>query len=260
LTKCAKKVYIPNMQSWPAKVIFLTAIVSFALLAVTRFSSPIPVSSVVTQKTDLFTVSGEGKITVVPDTGIINLGINLMRPSVKAAQTEVNITINKISAEIQKMGVDSKDIKTSEYSIYPEYDYRTGTGKITGYRVSAAITIKVRDLEKLNGVIDSATANGANTVSGISLTVDDEKKKDLLQQARESAIKEAKAKAESLARAAGISLGRIVNVQESGSSQTPAPYMLKEVAAVGMGGGSDTNVQPGSTDITSNITLFYETK
>jgi uncharacterized protein YggE len=247
------------MQSWPAKVVFLTVVVSVALLVVTKFSPPIPVSSVVTQKTDLLTVSGEGKVTVVPDTGIVNLGINLMRPSVKAAQSEVNTIINKISDETQKMGVDKKDIKTSEYSIYPEYDYRTGSGKITGYRVSAAITIKVRDLEKLNSVIDSATANGANTVSGISLTVDDDKKKDLLQEAREEAIKEAKTKAESLAKAAGISLGRIVNVQESGSTSIPVPYMLKEAAA-GMGGGLDTNVQPGSTDITSNVTLFYETK
>lgn len=249
------------MQSWPVKVLFLTFIVSIGLLGVIRFSPAIPISSVITQKTDLFTVSGEGKVTVVPDTGIINLGINLMRPSVKTAQTEVNTIINKISSETEKIGVDKKDIKTSEYSIYPEYDYRTGTGKITGYRVSAAITIKVRDLEKINSVVDSATANGANTVSGIQLTVDEDKQKELLQQARVEAIKEAKTKAESLASAAGISLGRIVNIQESQINQRPIPYMAKEVSAVDMGGGaSNTNIQAGSTDITSSVTLSYETK
>lgn len=243
-----------------AKNILTVIIVSLAVLLVLKFSPPIPVSSVVTQKTDLFTVSGEGKVTVVPDTGIINLGINLTRPSVKTAQTEVNTVINKITTDTQKMGIDAKDIKTSEYSIYPEYDYSSGRAKITGYRVNAAITIKVRNLEKINEVIDSATANGANTVSGIQLTVDDDKQKELLQQAREQAIDEAKTKAESLARAAGITLGRIVNVSESGSDVIrPVAYMAKEMAA-GMGGGSDTSIQAGSTDITSSVTLFYETK
>jgi hypothetical protein len=249
------------MTPWPAKVVFLTVIVSLAVLLVTRFSPAIPISSVVTQKTDLFTVSGEGKVTVVPDTGIVNLGINLTRPSVKSAQTEVNTIINKISEEVKKLGVDSKDIKTSDYSIYPEYDYTRGAGKISGYRVNASITIKVRDLEKINSVIDSSTANGANTVSGIQLTVDDDKQKELLQQAREEAIKEAKTKAESLARAAGISLGRIVNVSESGGNQVirPVAYAAKELS-IGMGGGADTSIQVGSTDITSTVTLFYETK
>ncbi len=249
-------------MSWPVKFLFATIIISLAVLGVTRFSPPIPVSSVVTQKTELFAVSGEGKVTVVPDTGIINVGINLTRPSVKSAQTEVNTIINKISEAAKKLTVEAKDIKTSDYSIYPEYDYRTGTGRITGYRVSASLTLKVRNLEKINEVVDAATANGANTVSGIQLTVDDDRQKQLLQQARELAIKEAKTKAESLAAAAGISLGRIVNVQESGMN-TPVPMMYKVAEARGMGGGgaaADTNIEAGSTDINSSVTLFFETK
>ncbi len=235
--------------------------VLIALFLYNRFGPPFSFTSTVTQKTDLFTVSGEGKVTVVPDTGVVDLGINLTRPTVKSAQTDVNNIINNISAETKKLGVDAKDIKTSNYSIYPEYDYRTGTGRITGYRVQASLTIKVRDLEKINSVIDSATANGANTVSGIQLTVDDDKQKALLQQAREEAIKEAKTKAESLAKAAGISLGRIVNVQEANGEPRPVPYIAKDMAAVGMGGGGTaTEIQPGSTDITSTVTLSYETR
>lgn len=231
-----------------------------ALFVFNKFGPPFSFTSTVTQKQDLFTVSGEGKVTVVPDTGIVDLGINLTRPTVKSAQTEVNNIINKISADTKKLGVDSKDLKTSNYSIYPEYDYRTGTGKITGYRVQASITIRVRDLEKINQVIDSGTAGGANTVSGIQLTVDEEKQKDLLKQARELAVKEAKTKAESLASAAGITLGRIINVQESENNPPRPVAFLAKDAAVGMGGGGNTEIQTGSTDIISNVTLFYETR
>ena len=152
-------------------------------------------------------VSGQGKVTVVPDTGIVSLGLNLTKPTVKLAQTEVNTIINKITTDVKQLGVDQKDIKTTDYSIYPDYDYRTGSGKITGYRVSASISVRVRDLEKINSVIDTATADGANTVGGVTLTVDEDKQKELIQEAREKAVAEAKTKAESLARAAGITLG-----------------------------------------------------
>jgi uncharacterized protein YggE len=241
------------------KTVTVSLVIIIALFLYNKFGPPFSFNSVVTQKTDLFTVSGEGKVTVVPDIGVVNLGINLMRPTVKSAQTDVNNIINKISADTKSMGVDAKDIKTSDYSIYPEYDYRTGTGRITGYRVQASLTVKVRDLEKINSVIDTATADGANTVSGINLTVDEEKEKELLQQAREQAIEEAKTKAQSLARAAGISLGRIVNVQESGAQSQPIPYLARDMA-VGSGGGGETKIEPGSTDITSTVTLFYETR
>lgn len=246
------------MNNFPKPILTFLLILA-AIFVFNKFGPPFSFNSVVTQKTDLFSVSGEGKVTVVPDVGVVSLGINLTRPSVKSAQTDVNNIINKISADTKSLGVDAKDIQTSNYSIYPEYDYRTGTGRITGYRVQADLRVKVRDLEKINSVIDAATANGANTVSGINLTVDEAKEKELLQQAREEAINEAKSKAESLARAAGITLGRIVNVQESGNQPAPQPYLARDMT-VGLGGGGETKIEPGSTDITSTITLFYETR
>ncbi len=247
------------MNSWFGRIVFITVIVSIAVLFVTKFSPPIPISSVVTQKTDLFTVSGEGKVTVIPDTAIINLGITVSRPSVKLAQNDANTVINKISTDVKKMGVESKDIRTGNYSIYPQYNYNTQPAKINGYQVTASLTITVRDFDKINQVIDTSTADGANTVNGIQLTVDEDKQKELLKQAREEAVKDAKAKAESLASAAGITLGRIVNIQESGNTPVPQPRMFA-ADAVGLGSAEKTSIEPGSADITSAITLFYETR
>ncbi len=243
-------------------LITIAAIFVFGLVFIHLMPS-IPTTSTVTQKQDFLTVSGEGKVTTIPDTAIVELGVNINRPTVKAAQTEANTAIKKITDETKKLGVEDKDIKTSNYSVYPQYDYTGGNPtRITGYQVNVNLTLKVRDIEKVNNIIDAATAQGANSVSGIQLTVDDAKQKELRQRARDEAVKEAKDKAESLAQAAGIKLGRIVNIQESGPSSI-VPMMARTVMneKAGMGGGSDqTQIQPGSADISSSVTLYYETR
>jgi uncharacterized protein len=245
---------------WMVKLLLSVIIITGAVYLFARFAPGIPVSTVTTQKLTLFTVEGDGKVTVVPDTGIVSLGINTTKNSVKDAQSEANRVVNQITADVRKLGIDDKDIKTENYSIYPEYDYQNNNpARITGYRINITLTIRVRQLEKINSVIDTATADGANTVGGIQLTVDDTKQKELLRQARQQAINEAKEKAGSLAAAAGITLGRVVNVQEGASSAPRPMYMAAE--KIGMGGGAaDTNIQAGSTDITSHITLSYETR
>ena len=232
------------MNSWWSKLV----VVFVAVWLLLRFGPSIPVSSVVSQKQDFFTVSGEGKVTVVPDTAIVDLGITINRPTVKAAQSEANSVINAISQELKNLGIKDKDIKTSNYSVYPQYDQT----RISGYQVSTNLTITVREIDKINQVIDTATAKGANTIGGIQLTVDADKKKLLLQNARELAVKDAKTKAENLAKAAGIVLGKIVNIQESAGDTRPLPIMYAKA--------EDTQIQPGSTDISTSVTLFYETR
>lgn len=223
-----------------------------------RFAPAIPISSVVTQKQDQFTVSGEGKVTVIPDMAVIDVGITANRPTVKAAQDHANTVINGVSDAVKKLGVDQKDIKTTNYSIYPQYDYTAGSiGRITGYQVSVSLNLKVRNIDLANQVVDASTGGGANTVGGITLTVNEDRQKQLLQEARELAVKEAKDKATSLARAAGLTLGRIINVQESGRTPGPIPMLERAVA---LGGGGDTKIEAGSTDIVSTITLTFETR
>ncbi len=249
------------MNSWLGKVIATIVLVLAAVFFYGKLGPGIPVQSVVTQKNDLFTVTGEGKVTVVPDTGIVDLGITTNRPTVKDAQNQANTVIGNITKAVKELGVADRDIKTNNYSVYPQYDYRDGTNRITGYQVTATLVVTVRDIDKVNQVVDQATANGANTVGGIQLTVAEDKQKELLQQAREQAVKEAKEKASSLANAAGISLGKIVNVVETPRG-LPGPVMmdLKAANAQGLGGGGGTEIQPGSTDITTSVTLYYETR
>ena len=240
------------MNSWWIKIFLVFA----AVFTFAKWGPSIPISSIVSQKQDFFTVTGEGKVTVVPDTAVVDLGITVNQPTVKAAQNEANSVINAITQSIKDLGVAAKDIKTSNYSVYPQYDYNEGQNRITGYQVSASLTVTVREIDKVNQVIDTATAKGANTVGGIQLTVDEDKRKQLLQDARELAVKDAKSKAESLASAASMTLGKIVNIQEE-TNNFPRPMMGMMAIA---DSATKTNIQPGATDISTSVTLFYETR
>lgn len=247
------------MESWYSKVVFIAFTGLVSALLFFKFAPSFPIASVVTQKQTEFWVIGTGKVSVIPDTGEISLGVTSTKNTVKPAQTEVNQKINDITAALKKLGVDVKDIKTENYSVYPQYDYSAGRSRISGYQVTTSVVVTVRDLDKINEVIDSATGLGANQIGGINFTVADDRKKELENSARELAVKDAKTKAENLASSAGIRLGKILNIQES-SPQEPRPVYMAADKAVGLGGGGDTSVAPGSTDIVSNITLTYETR
>ncbi|MEK9200450.1 MAG: SIMPL domain-containing protein, partial [Patescibacteria group bacterium] len=145
----------------------------------------------------------------------------------------------------------------SNYSVYPQYDFQSSR-RITGYSVSADLSIRVRDLDKINDAIDAATEGGANQVGGISLGVNEDKSKELGREARIKAIDEARLKAQELASLAGMTLGRVIDVQEN-SPALPRPFMYDAVALKAEGAGGDTQIEAGSTDITSTITLYYET-
>ena len=225
-----------------------------------RFVGPIPISmtSIVTTKTDLFTVQGEGKVTAVPDMATVNLGITVSRASVKEAQNEANRVMNKITEEIKKLGVQEKDIKTTSYNLNPNYDWSGGKQRITGYQITINLKVKVRDFDKINQVIDSATTNGANLVGGLQFSVDEPKLKELQAKAREEAIKEAKEKAEEIAKAGGMNLGKIVNIQENIITPwEPRPLMLEKAAG---GAGEPTQIEPGEQEIKISVTLSYEVK
>lgn len=236
------------------------AIVLFFILlfAYTKIAGPIPfsVNSVTTTKTDTFSVSGEGKITMVPDIAVISVGVTAQGATVTRVQTELNTKINAMSDAIKKLGVDGKDIKTSYYNISPTYDYSSSTQRITGYEAHSNLTIKVRKIDNANAVIDAATTQGANQVGGVSFDVDDKSKAE--NQAREEAVKDAKSKAEAAAKAAGFKLGRVINYSEGGGAG-PRPMMYDAAKALPItGGGEPTQVEPGSSEITVTVNLSYE--
>lgn len=255
-----KKQYIVHMKQAIQKVFPAFLLIAFfflSLLLYTKLFGPISLSvkSVTTTKTDSFSVTGEGKAVVKPDIALVSVGVEASGNTVKLVQNQINATINKVTAALKKLGIEEKDIKTTNYNINPTYDWTSGRQRITGYQASTNLSIKVRDLDKVNEVIDTATANGANQVGNIAFDVDDKTKAE--EEARKEAVAEAKKKAVEAARIVGFKLGKIVNYQES-KGDFPQPIILREAAKVGVGGGVPTEVQPGSSEIKIVVTLSYE--
>jgi uncharacterized protein YggE len=228
------------------------------LFAYTKLAGPLPfsVTSTTTTKSDSFTVTGEGKATFLPDIAVVSAGVTAQGASVQQVQKELNTKINAVSEAVKKLGVDGKDIQTTNYSINPSYDYTNGTQKITGFQANTTLTIKIRTLDKTNSVIDTATANGANQIGGISFDVDDKTKAE--DEARGKAVAEAKKKAAIAAKTAGFTLGKIINYSE-GFGGYPQPIrMYAKTDAAGTGVPETTQVEPGSGEVTIQVSLSYE--
>ena len=235
-----------------------SVVVFFVLLFVFfKFGPKLPISVTTQEKGTPMVVSGTGKATAIPDIATVSLGIEESGYSVKEAQTQVNTKSKSLTDTLKKIGIDEKDIKTTSYNVYPEYDYESTPQKIKGYRVSIDYTVKVRDFDKINDVLVKATEVGVNSIGGINFEVNEETKKEKLQEAREEAVKEAKEKAQGLAKAAGISLSKIINISESQGFEPPRPmYDLKTAASPQETAKPD--IQPGETEISVSVSLTYE--
>lgn len=218
---------------------------------------PLSVSQVTTNKASTFDVTGEGKVHVVPDRAFVELGVKKSGMSVKTVQDDADKTMNTLTDALKKIGIEDKDIKTTGYNIYP--DYNSLTGRPSGYVVSSSVQVRIRNFEHISPVLDLAGTYGLEQIGQLSFILSDELADSTMEEARKAAVDEAKMKAESLARLAGVKLGKIVNVNEySGGSPGPLLYNAKNTAdAMEVSGGAD--VSPGTNEVTVSVTLSYET-
>jgi len=210
----------------------------------------------VTQKT--ITVSAEGKIYAKPDIGKINLGITNEAKTVSGAQKQSTEAINKIMAFLKSSGIEEKDIKTTNYSITPVYDYTEHKQTLRGYSVSQNLDVKIRDLSKSGDIIAGAATNGANLIGGLSFTIDEPD--NLKTEARKQAIEKAKTKAEKLAEDLDVKLGKLISYNESGNYPIYPIYYDKSTS-LGLGGGENAStpeIPAGENEITINVSLTYE--
>jgi len=248
------------LKTFYGKIIGVTLVILAIFPLYFRFVGPIPfsVTQTTVEKVATFDVSAEGKITAIPDTAEINLGIQISKPTVEAAQREANETIDKITSQIKKLGIEEKYLKTTNYSVYPNYDYRAGQ-RIVGYNVNIILRVKVKDFDKINQVIDIATTSGVNQIGQLNFTIDEEKLEQLKMEARKQAIEKGKNKAKEIASAGGLRLGRIVNISENVVSPFPQTQYMLEKAVGGEEPQPSTQIQPGESEITISVTLSYET-
>lgn len=205
-------------------------------------------------------VTGEGKVYVVPDVAVLNVGVEAQADTVADAQNQATDAMNAVRNELDAWSIDAKDIKTLYFSIYPVRDYnplKEGE-ELKGYRVTNMLSVKVRKVEDTGNIIDAVAKAGGNLIriDNISFTVDDPV--PYQKEARENALADAREKAEQIADEAGLRLGDPTYINET-SSYYPYSLPIAYEAAVPMMGGG-TSISPGETTITIYVQVAYAIK
>jgi len=185
-------------------------------------------------------VTGEATMSVAPDQAQVDGGVTSDAKTAREASDANNAAMGKVLLALKGAGIDEKDYQTSRLSLQPKYaPDRSGPSTVVGYRASNRVTIKVRDVNKIAGVIDVLVAAGANEIGGINFVVSQASK--LLDDIREKAIADARRKAEIYAKAAGVTLGEPLSIAEEGGSmpvfrgKMPAPMATMAPAPIAQG-------------------------
>jgi hypothetical protein len=224
-----------------------------------KWGPAINFSTTTQPKGEPFTVSGEGKVFVTPDIAKLSFGIQENGSSLKQVQSSVDQKSNALTSALKKLGIKEEDIKTSSYSVYPQYDYENSVNRIVGFQVSISYLVEIKDFDKVNDALTAGTAAGANVIGGVDFEVNDKTEKEKLNEARKLAVEDAKEKASGLAGAAGITLGKIVNVSENRDLGGPIRLMAPSLDAAGSAEkAQEADIQPGQTEINITVSLSYE--
>lgn len=186
------------------------------------------------RKEPVIVVSGEGDAAVAPDLAIVSMSVAETRKTAREALDVANGAMAAVIDALKKDGVAARDLQTSGLSIQAQYSYpqnEDGTPRppvLTGYMVSNTLTIRIRDIAKVGAIIDQAVTSGVNQGGDIRFTNDDPAK--AIASARTEAVKNAVEKAKTLADAAGVKLGRILEISEASAAPEPRPLMSARMA------------------------------
>ena len=198
-------------------------------------------------------VTGMGEVTGTPDTVEVDLGVSVLGETVDQATATAAERAEAVIAALTSNGVAEEDITTTDYSIYPEYDYSGNQERLVGYRVTNTVRARIRDLATTGTVLDATTADAGDEarVSGLRFSLEDNA--ELVSAAREAAWADALAKATQLADLSGQTLGAATSITETVSTPpVPIPYAADAAGAERV----TTPIEPGTSAVT--ITLQVE--
>lgn len=197
------------------------------------------------------TVSGQGAVTLKPDVAYVTLGVEVQNADFAKASKANNDAMAKVIAAIKGFGIGDEDIKTTNYSINPVYDDKQ---KVTGYRVFNAVNVKVKVLDKLGDILTAATDAGANTSYGINFNIQDSTA--AYNEALGMAMEKARARADLMAKTLGVTLGKVLTINESSYNQ--GGTFPGAESAMGDAKSISVPTASGQMDVTASVSVVYE--
>ena len=207
-------------------------------------------------------VTGEGSVSIAPDLAILNLSVMREATTAREALSANNAAMGKVLDAMAKLGIAKRDLQTSSFDIQPRYSYpqQQGAGadqspKLVGYVVRTSLSVRVRDISRVGEVLDTSVTLGVNEGGSILFTNDDPSA--AIAQARVKAVQDAQSKARTLADAAGVKLGKVLEISEQ--SDTPRPIaMAKMEVAMDRAGAAPIAAGENNYSVSVNLSLGIE--
>ena len=229
-----------------------------SLLAAFALSAPVATAaqSAPSPATDgtLLSVTSRAEARRAPDIATISAGVVTQAADGNAAMRQNAEQMNRVLAAVKAAGVAAKDVQTSGINLNPQYRYEENQPpRITGYQANNTVNVKLRDVAKMGKVLDALVASGANQINGPSFGIEDPE--PLYDQARLDALRAARARAETYARALGVGVRRIVSINEGGGA-FPSP--MPRMAMIKAEAYDSTPVAPGESSVSVSLDVVFE--
>lgn len=232
----------------PMRLVPLAAVLALLPLAAPAQETPSPSSL-----PRVLSVTGEGHATAKPDLARISLGVSHQAGTAAEAMAMMAEGMQAVLARLTQEGIASSDIRTGQLMLEPAWNYNTPDGNpvMTGFVATQLVDVTVRDLDRVGAVLDAVVQDGANRVNGV--TFDLAEPREALDEARREAVADARARAELYAEAAGVTLGELISIAESGGFAPLPMYDARGMAA----GAEAVPVAPGQMTLTASVAMTW---
>lgn len=206
---------------------------------------------------ETISVTGTGDVMLTPDRVIFTVGVDTMAPVVADAVRQNNEKTTRIIAALKAAGATDRDIRTSNFSIFPQYEYvDRQRPRLTGYQVSNSITVTRNNPTEAGRLLQAAIDAGANTASGLTFTVSDQTRGR--EEGLKAAFGDARSKAQILAQAAGRTLGRAISITEGSAPNYPIAKMGMVANRAMAEAQMDVPVQGGTEELKFTVSVIFE--
>lgn len=234
---------------------------AYALALGASLIAPLAAHADDADRTPKIVVTGEGEANIAPDMALLSLSVMREAATAREALDANNAAMSEVQKAMKDAGIADRDLQTGGVQINPRYDYTnkpdgTQEAKLAAYQVTNTINVRIRDLAKTGEVIDKSVTLGVNQGGSVTFTNDDPAA--AREEARKNAVANAVAKAKTLSQAAGVSLGKILEISETSSAQPPIPMM--EAKSFARDSGGSVPIQAGENTYRIQVNMTYELK